>query len=339
VYWQPHITRRRWIEYLYAKPSLPAFTIANLQIVGAPAFFPTVWEWIKRWFDPITVSKIFILSEAQAYKTLSSFIDPENIPQKYGGKLPFEFGGGPILDPYLAERLHFNKPDQPWPRGPLKWERQGGQDVSGADPRLAVDEDESIGTWKLIAVGSEHGKGRHEHIATFSPDPVPAVEEDLEIDDEAPDLSIDFATQKIKVNPRASWASASVHSRTSWASANSNPPSPTAMRPPSTSGSLTLSRSATQNMEKSELAMATPAEGEEVADVAGETGAGPATDETALNKENGDPPGGRNEAPTAKSGNVPAASGEAAKLPPSATRPGDVPLDAMTTELPNEKKE
>ena len=32
------------------------------QIIGAPAFFPTVWGWIKRWFDPNTTSKIFILS-------------------------------------------------------------------------------------------------------------------------------------------------------------------------------------------------------------------------------------------------------------------------------------
>ena len=32
------------------------------QIVGAPGFFPTVWGWVKLCFDPITVSKIFILS-------------------------------------------------------------------------------------------------------------------------------------------------------------------------------------------------------------------------------------------------------------------------------------
>ena len=35
-------------------------TLDRIFIIGAPSFFPTVWGWIKRWFDPITVSKIFI---------------------------------------------------------------------------------------------------------------------------------------------------------------------------------------------------------------------------------------------------------------------------------------
>ena len=51
------------------------------QIVGAPGFFPTVWGWVKRWFDPITVSKIFILSPQNVYSTLSQYIDHDNIPK------------------------------------------------------------------------------------------------------------------------------------------------------------------------------------------------------------------------------------------------------------------
>lgn len=30
-------------------------TLDRIFIVGAPSFFPTIWEWAKRWFDPITV--------------------------------------------------------------------------------------------------------------------------------------------------------------------------------------------------------------------------------------------------------------------------------------------
>lgn len=30
-------------------------TLDRIFIIGAPSFFPTVWGWIKRWFDPVTV--------------------------------------------------------------------------------------------------------------------------------------------------------------------------------------------------------------------------------------------------------------------------------------------
>lgn len=30
-------------------------TLDRIFVIGAPTFFPTVWEWAKRWFDPITV--------------------------------------------------------------------------------------------------------------------------------------------------------------------------------------------------------------------------------------------------------------------------------------------
>jgi hypothetical protein len=72
------------------------------QIIGAPSFFPTVWSWIKRWFDPITVSKIFILSQYDMKETLEKYIAPENIPRKYGGTLDFEYGMMPILEPAIC---------------------------------------------------------------------------------------------------------------------------------------------------------------------------------------------------------------------------------------------
>ena len=128
------------------------------QIIGAPAFFPTVWGWIKRWFDPITVSKIFILSSANVYPTLSQYIDPENIPKKYGGKLDFNWGDMPHLEPEIESQIRWVNPSvqngkNTFPLGPMNWERQ-------ADGSLAA-----------MAVGSENGSPRRKTIFTI-PNPV-----------------------------------------------------------------------------------------------------------------------------------------------------------------------
>ncbi|KAH8701776.1 putative phosphatidylinositol transporter [Talaromyces proteolyticus] len=73
-------------------------TLDRIFIIGAPSFFPTVWNWIKRWFDPVTVSKIFILSSSEVKSTLETFIEPSSIPSQYGGTLDFKWGDLPILD-------------------------------------------------------------------------------------------------------------------------------------------------------------------------------------------------------------------------------------------------
>ena len=127
-----------------------------MQIIGAPSFFPTVWGWIKRWFDPITTSKIFILGPSEVKPTLTRFIDPENVPRKYGGELDFEFGMLPNLDPVLDEIMTFNsngsKSSKPTlPRGPVEWQEGKNGD------RVAV------------AVGSINGTPRREPIATLHP--------------------------------------------------------------------------------------------------------------------------------------------------------------------------
>ncbi|ORY15906.1 CRAL-TRIO domain-containing protein [Clohesyomyces aquaticus] len=119
-------------------------TLDRIFIIGAPAFFPTVWGWIKRWFDPITVSKIFILSPQNVFPTLSQYIDPENIPKKYGGNLDFEFGMMPILEPAIDKVLQWENPalqngKHTLPIGPIKWEESHD------------------GTVKAVAVGSEKG--------------------------------------------------------------------------------------------------------------------------------------------------------------------------------------
>ncbi|EER27794.1 CRAL/TRIO domain containing protein [Coccidioides posadasii C735 delta SOWgp] len=73
-------------------------TLDRIFIIGAPSFFPTVWGWIKRWFDPVTTSKIFILSSSEVKSTLTSFMDPSSFPKQYGGELDWEWGDMPNLD-------------------------------------------------------------------------------------------------------------------------------------------------------------------------------------------------------------------------------------------------
>lgn len=94
------------------------------QIIGAPAFFSTVWTWVKRWFDPVTVSKIFILSHAEVLPVLSSFIDPANIPKQYGGTLDFNWGQAPNLDPVIRDAADWEgdaKENPAFPKGPAYW--------------------------------------------------------------------------------------------------------------------------------------------------------------------------------------------------------------------------
>ncbi|KAJ5104577.1 hypothetical protein NUU61_001924 [Penicillium alfredii] len=80
-------------------------TLDRIFIIGAPAFFPTVWGWIKRWFDPVTTSKIFILSAPEVKPTLSSFMDPSSFPKQYGGELDWQWGDMPNLDEPAREKL------------------------------------------------------------------------------------------------------------------------------------------------------------------------------------------------------------------------------------------
>jgi hypothetical protein len=110
------------------------------QIIGAPSFFPTVWSWIKRWFDPVTVSKIFILSASEVYPTLSSFMEPSSIPRQYGGELDFEFGDFPILDE--AARTLVGGIESPpaegqtkpvYPKGPIRFSVEKGAELLGTE--------------------------------------------------------------------------------------------------------------------------------------------------------------------------------------------------------------
>ncbi|KAF3192701.1 hypothetical protein TWF106_010558 [Orbilia oligospora] len=130
-------------------------TLDRIFIIGAPSFFPTVWGWVKRWFDPVTVSKIFILSANEVLPTLEKYIDKKNIPKKYGGELDYEFGMLPNLDDdakqLLSDMQHTTETG--WTIGPMRW-------VGGDGPGA-----------RLVAVGSENGHKRSRVLAI--PDHLP----------------------------------------------------------------------------------------------------------------------------------------------------------------------
>ncbi|KAL2165030.1 hypothetical protein VTH06DRAFT_326 [Thermothelomyces fergusii] len=125
-------------------------TLDRIFIIGAPYFFSTVWGWIKRWFDPITVSKIFILNQNEVKSTLEEFIEPRNIPKQYGGELDFEFFSRPNVDPNIREVITWENGYTDFPEGPAYWVPvDGGR-------RLAC-----------LAVGSKNGKQRRERVCTI----------------------------------------------------------------------------------------------------------------------------------------------------------------------------
>ncbi|KAI1818391.1 CRAL/TRIO domain-containing protein [Poronia punctata] len=125
-------------------------TLDRIFIIGAPYFFSTVWGWIKRWFDPVTVSKIFILSPQDVLPVLTTFMDEEAIPKNYGGKLDWGFFDEPAWDDHIMGKAQWENGYTSFPLGPCYWEpTEDGTRI------------------KCIAVGSKDGKQRREVVCTF----------------------------------------------------------------------------------------------------------------------------------------------------------------------------
>jgi hypothetical protein len=80
-------------------------------------------------------------------ETLKKFIEPKNIPKKYGGELDFQFGQLPVLDPALEDVITWHGEYRDFPVGPLYWEDKGDH-------------------IQLVAVGSVNHKERYEVVCT-----------------------------------------------------------------------------------------------------------------------------------------------------------------------------
>lgn len=75
-------------------------TLHLIVIVNSPSFFPTIWGWIKGWFDEGTRNKIYVLGaiDHTSIATLRSLVSPEDLPKIYGGELEWSFYDEPNLD-------------------------------------------------------------------------------------------------------------------------------------------------------------------------------------------------------------------------------------------------
>ncbi|PFH53280.1 hypothetical protein AMATHDRAFT_1351 [Amanita thiersii Skay4041] len=87
-------------------------TLHTIAIVNSPPFFPTVWSWIKGWFDERTRNKIFVLGKDPGPK-LRELIQPKDLPKSYGGELEWKFEDEPSLDEDATQALG------QMPRGPV----------------------------------------------------------------------------------------------------------------------------------------------------------------------------------------------------------------------------
>lgn len=119
-----------------------------MQVIGAPTHVAMIWSLIKRWVDPGTVAKLELVPSDEVLSRLSTFINLENIPQRYGGGLNFEPGMPPTLDDRIRRTLLWRSHrEEKLPLGPLRW----------------VDGPECS---RVLAVGSVNEEARNEEIAT-----------------------------------------------------------------------------------------------------------------------------------------------------------------------------
>lgn len=87
-------------------------TLHIVAVVNSPSFFPTIWGWIKGWFDEKTRSKIFVLGKDPGQK-LREIVNAKDLPKGYGGELDWRYEDEPMLDEDTQKVLG------KMPRGPV----------------------------------------------------------------------------------------------------------------------------------------------------------------------------------------------------------------------------
>ena len=97
----------------------------------------------------MTVSKIFILSDHDVLPVLTTFMDLEDIPKVYGGKLDWSFFDEPAYDDEIRRIVTWENGYTNFPPGPCHW-------IHSADGMRL----------ECIAVGSKGGKERREVVCT-----------------------------------------------------------------------------------------------------------------------------------------------------------------------------
>ncbi|KAG6860752.1 hypothetical protein C0995_007870 [Termitomyces sp. Mi166 len=72
-------------------------TLNTVAVVNSPSFFPTIWGWIKGWFDEGTRNKIHVLGKDPG-PTLRNLVHAHDLPKPYGGELEWKYEDEPNLD-------------------------------------------------------------------------------------------------------------------------------------------------------------------------------------------------------------------------------------------------
>ncbi|KAK2820054.1 hypothetical protein FQN49_007766 [Arthroderma sp. PD_2] len=172
-------------------------TLDRIFIIGAPVFFPTVWGWIKRWFDPGTTSKIFILSPADVQPTLSAYMDAADIPKRYGGELEWDWGDMPNLDePARALAGSLEKVGQ-YADQPEQKETTNGEAAEGPEIRKAnfVKGPVTVHDEKIEILGSIKGKERRRVLPLHVSQ---SEKQDAEIKEQASDATVQLSNDMEK---------------------------------------------------------------------------------------------------------------------------------------------
>jgi hypothetical protein len=119
------------------------------QVCNTPSYFATIWNFLKKWVDPVTAAKVVVLSPTETLAALTEKIDAVNIPVQLGGQFAYEPDMVPDLDNRIQQSLTWLG-EPKLPPGPIKW---------------VVDRN---GDRKVIAVGSVDGKARQQEIAVLA---------------------------------------------------------------------------------------------------------------------------------------------------------------------------
>ena len=106
--------------------------------------------------------------------TLEKYIDPANIPKKYGGQLDFNFGDMPVLEPAIVNALDMKEgcsglPKQrgepTLPVGPIKWHEGRGKEMEAIGVGLQSDD----GTMRKTTLARVHTDFQGMHGVTRGP--------------------------------------------------------------------------------------------------------------------------------------------------------------------------
>ncbi|KDQ25428.1 hypothetical protein PLEOSDRAFT_1044739 [Pleurotus ostreatus PC15] len=89
-------------------------TLHAIAVVNSPGFFPTIWGWIKGWFDENTRNKIHVLGRDPG-PTLCELVHAADLPKEYGGELGWTFTDEPMLDDEAKAAIG------EMPKGPVKF--------------------------------------------------------------------------------------------------------------------------------------------------------------------------------------------------------------------------